>query len=240
MRVRLMSGELGDARRHGVIVLEHVLPTPAVERKPCCCDVTGAVDEEDGSRIAEPDVAEGDAMEHDTEPRERGTSLSLGALIGDEHVERLAAWGRSLRIHIGEGLAQRRESLLRRGQVLEPELSGRGPCGPGSGVRGPFSGLMESVHAGGIPREPCGCPFVRARRWRAPSFAFSSASLTGSPASAQPECERWRSRSPGPSRRWWSSRRAVCPKIACNRCRRCRAGTAARTACSSPLHRART
>ncbi len=137
----------GEARRHGRIEREHVLLAPAVEGEAYGGQAPVEAVHEDRRRVAQPDVAEVDAVKACFESGQGAFRVAGGALIRNEDLELLAR---------ADGAAELAELGLRAGQVLFPQVGGARPREPAGAVRGPFGGLANRIRHAGLHRRSGG------------------------------------------------------------------------------------
>ena len=99
--------------------------------------------EEDRRGVAQPDVAEGDAVEPHAvsrgADRERAPRDALLLFVGDQDFGVLA---------LGDRRDEARERGARGREVLLPEVGVAGPRDPGRLVRGPLGGHSKALFAG--------------------------------------------------------------------------------------------
>ena len=153
------SGELRgfrDSRRHAVVVREHVLTAPAVERERHAGPRAVFPRKEDGRRVAQPDVAERDSVKARAESREGGLRESPVRGVRDEDLEPFAARLAGPGVDVRDGCGERR----RRPRAPCPERRPRGRRGSATRARRPRAGPIQ--RAAGTPRraesprpEPC-------------------------------------------------------------------------------------
>ena len=126
---------LGDL----VVVLEHVLAAPAVEREPRRRQPRRSRPrEEDRRRVAQPDVAERDAVEPRAGRRRAPAARGAPASRRARGPRRLALRDRT---------DQAREGVARGREVLLPEVGVARPRHPGRRVAGPLGGHAEAGFA---------------------------------------------------------------------------------------------
>ncbi len=144
-------GQGRDTLRDVAVVFEHVLAAPAVEDEAYGRLGAAGADEEDGRRVAQPDVAERHAVETYARRRQRSPGELLLGVVGDQHFRSLA---------LGDRRYEASEGRARRGQVVLPEIGVARPCNPRGRVARPFGGCVETM----VARGGQGDGMIRSRR----------------------------------------------------------------------------
>ena len=120
-----------DERRDAVVAVEEILAAPAVEAEPCSRR-TGGRGKKQRPGVAQPDVAEGIAVEAHIAAAERCARRRFSVVGRNEQLDPLATSNRP---------DHRRDLSLRGREIVLPKRRIAGEGRPGRGMRLPLGGL---------------------------------------------------------------------------------------------------